>query len=113
MSRYFYKRDHRIDIVGAKNRLVSRRLGIHSGLLAIEIVELNGRLDYYRTEHLSRRTLDAAAFQFTNPPDLNNFRGVFKVTASSGQIAATVLRQTLPTQDEPADLATSPVTRPR
>ena len=52
--------------------------------------------------------MDAAAFQFTILPDLNNFRGVFKVTASSGQIAA---RQS--TRDEPADLATSLVTQPR
>ena len=47
MSRYFFERDHRVDIIGAKSLLVSRRLGTYSGLLSWNsmgdsiIIELN------------------------------------------------------------------------
>ena len=50
------------------------------------------------------RFLNDPEFQFSGSPDLSVFRGVLKVTASSGQIAGTIIRSS------PGEFATLPVT---
>ncbi|MFQ5928970.1 MAG: choice-of-anchor V domain-containing protein [Acidobacteriota bacterium] len=53
------------------------------------------------------RFLNEEDFQFQGSPDLSNFQGTLRVTASSGQIAATVIRQS------PGEFATLPVAQPQ
>ncbi|MDA2930859.1 hypothetical protein MYX84_13095 [Acidobacteria bacterium AH-259-O06] len=79
--------------------------------LQTELIDLNGNVVTTGTfglqplagqGHLAR-FLNESDFQFQDSPDLSNFRGLLKVTASSGQIAATVIRQS------PGEFAALPV----
>ncbi|MDA2939030.1 hypothetical protein MYX75_12315, partial [Acidobacteria bacterium AH-259-A15] len=102
---------------GIRTGLAIMNLDVEEKTLQAELVDLGGNVVATGTASRAENPQPLAAnghialfldeFNWDVAPDLNNFRGVLKVTASIGQIAATVLRL------NPGEFATLPVAQPQ